>query len=288
MQDWIQENPKKTSKILITLTLTTTTILTLSIIPTNQLPVDDLLQKQDLSEDLVLHYTFDNADIDRKIIDQSGNNHTGIINGEPSFVKTGNSLALKLDGKKDYIQIKNFTPPTKKGTILANVKINNLSKNSHIIHTGNGDGWGTQQEIHLSTSNNKITAYLGSTNSNGNQYSIRSPIEKNSFQTSMTYENNNSLRLYQDGQLKNEEKGSYIETDKWPQTTFIGKPNADKRYFQGEIKEIRIYDRKLTEPELRAVNNNKQAIYLNFRNNKLNLLILIVLLSIVTFWRRKT
>ncbi|MHC4497500.1 MAG: hypothetical protein ACYS21_00135, partial [Planctomycetota bacterium] len=112
-----------------------------------------------------------------------------------------------------------------------------------IGEAGSGNGYGTQDELHIGTGNpytgNQYSIYVESTGSIGDA----------AFGTSDTgvwehvvgtYSDSNSVKLYENGTFAGEDTDfGAVESANWA-AAFIGRPTAAERYFDGLADEVRI------------------------------------------------
>ncbi len=185
--------------------------------------------------------------------------------------------AWKFDGRDAYI-ITSLTEvkALDRFTIVIWVKPGDLKKRSHIFWQGDenlanrgeqaGDGWGTQQEMHLSTGDElgrnmyakeKLTFYLGD---NERSLKITTPMSKIDWQhVAIVVKNLASTptaELYFDAHSvgKSSADGKIVR-DKWGRL-FFGKaakdgPQGDSdRDFAGMVDEFAIYDVALSADEI--------------------------------------
>ena len=207
----------------------------------------------DLERGLVAYYSFD----DCSAKDLSGNGNDGIIYGA-KCVDGKFGKALSFDGVNDYVRVPSIVPSSSEGTFMAWVKPNSIHI-GHIIYIGQstGNGFGGEEELHLSTlDNGMFSLFFGSGFINNLYYRLDggSYTAGNWYHVVGVYKNGDFVRLYVNGQLVlREETDQTIDTSNWVPPTLIGKPRANERYFNGIIDEVRIYNRALSEEEIRAL-----------------------------------
>jgi hypothetical protein len=133
---------------------------------------------------------------------------------------------------------------------------------SHIIWIGesNGDGFGAEQELHLSTlDTGEFAAYFGDGSSRillkGGKY-----VPGNWYCLTFVYRNNGICKLYVNGQMVATGSVKRVRTDKWINSLVVGGlPNSSYRAFVGRIKSLTILQKPLNDFQIfenyLAVNN---------------------------------
>ncbi|NHV98519.1 MAG: LamG domain-containing protein [Thaumarchaeota archaeon] len=133
---------------------------------------------------------------------------------------------------------------------------------SHIIWIGEskGDGFGGEQELHLSTiDTGEFAAYFGDGSSSvllkGGKY-----VPGNWYYLTFVYINNGICKLYVDGQMVASGSVKKVRTDKWINSLVVGGlANTSYRAFVGRIKSLTILQKPLSDFQILenylAVNN---------------------------------
>jgi len=133
---------------------------------------------------------------------------------------------------------------------------------SHIIWIGEskGDGFGREQELHLSTlDTGEFAAYFGDGSSRillkGGKY-----VPGNWYHLTFIYRNNGICKLYVNGQMVSSGSVKEVRTDKWVNYLVIGGlANTSYRAFAGRIKLLTILQKPLSDFQILenylAVNN---------------------------------
>ena len=205
------------------------------------------------------------------IMDDSGaGNHATANNGVASVSSSRYQKGVKLDGVDDWIEL-GFDFNEKealsyRGTIEAWIKPEKVA-NALIFWAGSGsnaDGWGPEQELHLATNQNGRFnfAYYGSNTYDGHNkfyryVSFGSYSPNVWYHVAVTYENclGGEIKCYINGQPV-EPYVSYRPNDYMTaQLSFsnvrLGKAMTGANMFKGELDEVRVYSRVLSDREIR-------------------------------------
>ncbi|HDM66840.1 MAG TPA: LamG domain-containing protein, partial [Thermoplasmatales archaeon] len=185
--------------------------------------------------------------------DSIGNNN-GEIHGA-SWVKGINDNALSFDGKNDYIRVSNNNlNPSNELTVIAWVKWDiEPSTGQHWanIISKNGDN---EWQIQHSYGNDKFEFAVKTENARKYVWSTTKPVKGKWYQVAGVYDGK-YIKIYVNGRLENKVpltgkiKTSSSEID-------IGRRTWRDRYFNGVIDEVSIYDKALTDEEIRELYNN--------------------------------
>jgi hypothetical protein len=201
---------------------------------------------------LVGYWTFDEGN-GTTTKDLSGYGNDGTLVNGPTWVTGKIGSALSLDGSNDYVNIpsKIFSFPM---TIVLLVKPQSW-KDSHYIYAseGVGDGWGVENETNVSQG---YQAYnLGFFSKTEGLEHIR----RNSGFIDLKWNHfvivlDNVYRAYIDGILQD----TYTirgtpNFSNYELRTYIGRPSQNMRFYNGLIDEVRIYNRALSDAEIKAL-----------------------------------
>jgi len=186
--------------------------------------------------------------------DSSGKEHHGtVVGATPCADRFGiPDSAYLFDGKDDYIVIEK-APQLNRDAFSISVwccfdrdaKLEGW--NSAIVSQ---DGHFNNRVFQLSTYNANMTFHLFL---KGADLQMNSTIHKDYwYHIVVTYEND-TFKLYKNGILISESKGTLTPCDEEP--LFIGRKSTDEPYFffMGKIDDIRIYERALVEEEINAL-----------------------------------
>ena len=212
-------------------------------------PVEFTISKETISAGLVGYWSFDNcSEGSTQVQDESGNNNNGSVVGEVDFTyEAAKNKSLYLTGSQ-YVKIGKFSLNT--FTISAWVKPDNVT-GEHTI-AGNPENSGFGIEIY----NGKVRGYVYVGDGYLYVEGIGIPQYVWSFVT-VTYDGN-TLKVYVDGKLAGEgtKEGSVVQSNL---DFLIGaNPGLDpdqpvSMQFQGFIDEVRLYNRALSDDEIKDV-----------------------------------
>jgi len=213
---------------------------------------------------LLAYYKFDRTI--SGILDYSMNSNGGVRKeGAYRTEDAVSGRAIGFDGVNDYIEFDNIIPSPNEGTIMVWVKPE-TKHIGNIIYIGqdSGDGFGDEQELHLSVlENGEFSIYFGSKTTNNNHYRIDAGnyIPGNWYHLVGMYKNNGFVKLFINGQeVGSDSVNKDIQTFKWIAPTLMGKPRANKRYFKGIIDEVRVYDYLLSNAEIQEIYEEEKPI----------------------------
>ena len=207
----------------------------------------------DLNDGLVAYYSFNNCDA----TDDSGNGLDGTIYGNPECVDGVVGKALEFDGVDDYIDFDATSMPSgaSERTISAWVKIKDINSENSVI------GWGRDDTRQLSEIKLEPGSYFTfhTYGSQDKKCSLKL-IEEKWYNLIVIYDKD-YVKLYVDGNKCIEESIGVINTP-----NINGRIGAfpdpftkgwDKSYFDGDVDDIRIYNRALSESEIQELYNYK-------------------------------
>lgn len=234
-----------------------------------------------VTADLVAHWSLD----DGTGKDNFGNND-GTLEGNPTKEANGKvNGALAFDGDGDYVQtsLMDELQTGENFSISLWFRANNTSQGEqHMIWIGAapGNGWGTEAELHMGLNHpkhhDKLTFYFGSSTDISGQ-SINMVSEDEFTDTSDWHHLVGAIEsadgptvygtMYLDGKLlKHLEQGADLVTtastevppdrNGWNTNLRIGAPADVKRYFDGLIDEVAVWDHTLTQEEAALVMAN--------------------------------
>ncbi len=232
-----------------------------------------------LKNGLVAHYKFDEQDGATTLIDSSGNHNDGTIHGGVTFVDGVIGKAGRFDGVDDYILVPNSsTFPSDAITIsywinrdsLPNGLNNYISKElafqSYLLDNGSFESgfW--------KGSAGQWSGYLVNSNieNNLNKWILYTLTFDNQYKEAKSYINGALV----DSKIETD-VNAYLRTSNEPM--YIGRNGSqDVYYIQGKLDDLRIYNRALTDAEIKAlyekgsINNGILQVNGNFlKNNEL-------------------
>lgn len=202
--------------------------------------------------DLVHHLKFENN------IDDEMNNSKPLLYG-PKFIEGVVDRALQFNGGGDYMRI--FQPFFEKHNAFSvSLWIKPKGKTPDIqmiLWQGKGDGGdsATQDEARLNL-NEEGDEVIFRMTTTGHPLLVNGSVKKNEWNhvvviVKNTQYQNFSADLYINGNFtRHHELNQSMLLMEYNKTLFIGKPEANSRYFKGSLDEIRFYKTYLSEKEI--------------------------------------
>ncbi len=198
---------------------------------------------------LVAYYALDN-----NVEDSSGNNLNGTIVGTPSYITGVAGMALSLNGVDDYVNCGDNASfdITEQITLSAWVNTSDSGNGQHNPFVTKGD----QSYAIKHASGNSMEFFIY----DGTWQTLSSPVD-DSFNGAWHHVagtfDGNQLRLYVDGNLADSmDHTGAIATTTYPVNIGRNSQNVD-RFYEGAIDEVRIYNRALSEGEIRYIAGDK-------------------------------
>ena len=204
-------------------------------------------------------------DEDDIIRDSSGNGHDGEFAGnKPEWDNGKFGKALLFNGSSDFVRINTQLVSPEAGTIMLWLRADNPARDDqHIFYVGQGggDGWCTQDEFHLGF---RASGPLNFSDCSGGGvvdnrlWDINSvaPVKGQWHHLAATWKAKEFAKLYVDGAMRGQKVPlpEFI-SETWQEIVYIGKPSANKRYFEGAIDEVAILNEALDESDIKMVMN---------------------------------
>lgn len=207
---------------------------------------------------LMAYYSFD----DGTAKDDSGNGNDGVVHGA-AVVEGVKGKALYFDGVDDYVKIRDLVPYiTNDWTLAAWVKAESFTDHREGIV---GSGWDFHDWYLGVTGKRENKSFVvwvarGSEFLSPNTYSATcGPISAGQWYFIAGVREGKTLKLYVNGELKS------VKTDTiWGKSEgypfYIARTNAGLDWYEGErfngvIDEVRVYNRALSDEEIRALYN---------------------------------
>lgn len=222
------------------------------------LPSEDKAEKVNLDKDpnLVGWWKFD-EDSGETAADSSGHNRKGELKAGLSFetnsVPGRIGMALKLDGKEQYIEITGYkgVTGTKARTVSAWIKTTNFR--SEFVSWGFDDYgqmfiFGIIRRSGIGITPNGGYFYSGSKAHDDAWHHVVVVVDDVELPNL-----HDDVRLYQDGELAEIDDIGLL--DLWPINTGSKLDVRIGRRFEGLLDDVRIYDRPLSEDEVKALFN---------------------------------
>jgi hypothetical protein len=202
----------------------------------------------DLNAGLVANYSFD----DCTAKDVSGNGHDGTINGNPQCVDGAKGKAFSFDGIADFIDLTG-KPIAQQGnnprSIFVWGKTTDQKSYQRVVATGTT---GFNQAFNILLWANGQPGIMGYDN---DFYIDTVTVADGKWHFIGATYDGNTISIWIDGVLKGSKKMAYNTTGN---NNFIGRANDDQTtiettYFDGSIDDIRVYNRALSETEIKSL-----------------------------------
>ena len=178
----------------------------------------------------------------------SNTNHgttTGMVSGDQQTVKINGGL--NFDATDAYIQTTSGESKTASAiTWEVWFKADSVGARRHLLWEGNsvGNGWGGEQEMHLSTDVNQLTALYGESDGGGEVQIDYAFTDTASLHHAVfvvaSPGTSPSGTLYVDGTSRGTDTGTQTDRSGWDTNFRIGRPGTSERYFDGTLDEVRV------------------------------------------------
>ncbi len=222
----------------------------------SQISNNSKVQNNDfLNDGLIGYWSFDNGDAR----DDSGNGNNGTAYGGVTYVDGVSGKAASFDGKTSYVTIINNLPKT--FSISFWINTNNQSRMGKYAYEGDGLIWsdigGRANDFTIAYLNNTISFFCGA--SNEKNMIFNKSITKNNWEhIVIKKDSNNSKISILINNMKNEV--DYNDSSVLNANSIIsfGANILDKRFFNGFIDEVKIYNRALSDTEIKELYEMKK------------------------------
>ena len=203
-------------------------------------------------------------DGDGAVRDSSDNGHDGEFVGKAKWDKGKFGTALLFNGSTDSAKIPTQLINSEAGTIALWIRADNPTKDDqHIIYTGQGggDGWCQQDEFHLGFRGGgplNFSDCSGGGLIDNRLWDINAvvPVKGQWYHVAATWRAEEFAKLYVDGVLAGQKAPiPKFAFETWEDIVYIGKPAANKRFFEGAIDEIGIFNVDLDEDDIKTIMN---------------------------------
>ncbi|MCK5229974.1 MAG: LamG domain-containing protein, partial [Desulfobulbaceae bacterium] len=211
----------------------------------------------DLTDGLVAYYSFDgNGD------DQSGNNNHGVENGGIQYKQGMNGDSVSFDGVDDYIRVPSHPTlnPVDQLSISFWVKVDGFTNVwSPIVHKGGPITGGYANREYTVWLRNNSFLYLASAGDSSAQnynYSYCAQLGYWKHFVGIIDRQNHQIKIYVDGILRDESYDPYWTFNNNNEDLIFGwteETSSTFSPFKGQMDELRIYNRVLTEHEIRTL-----------------------------------
>ena len=210
-----------------------------------------------LSDGLVGHWSMDDG-TGTHVSDLSGNGNDGTMtNMDPNtdWVTGKLGKALDFDGVNDYETLSSRPIGSNSSSFSVS-----LWMNARTVNTGGGSYLNQKQIFNLSDSPTMYisqTGYLEFVFWNGSSY--QGVVGSEMISTNQWYHvvgtyDGSGLRLFVDGKKSAINNiGYFLTSPRTPIENVTGKANTNDRYFNGQIDDVRVYNRALSGEEVKAL-----------------------------------
>ena len=195
--------------------------------------------------------------MESNVQDSSGKNLHGTANGDPEYLdsRAGLGKALAFDGVNDYVDL-----PI--GTLIST--LSNSTFAAWVNFSGAGDGW--QRAFDFGNNTNTYMFMTVNSSLGGSRFAIRTSAVEEQMVTSprpfgtgwrhlavVIDSATMTLRLYEDGSLVDTGETELLPSDLGVTTqNWLGRSMwTDDPYYTGSLDDVRIYNRALSEGEIR-------------------------------------
>ncbi len=215
--------------------------------------IEALCPSDPLAEGLQLHWTFEDRS-GNQILDQSGNERHGTLQGGGTFVDGQEGDAVSLDGIDDYISFVGPRDPALYGglegafTVSSRVRLDDVGKHNALCY-----GCGPFRALFVGTApyGARAMAALFDQGTGGLTWPWSAPAlaEDRWTEVTMVVEGGVGTRFYLDCALDSEDLDPEVGLRNYGYSS-VGQGGAPGQWYQGDIDELRIWDRALTDEEI--------------------------------------
>jgi hypothetical protein len=218
--------------------------------------------KVDLARGLILYLPLDEVEAGATAHDASGNGHDGVPSENPPVPSTSippvgldNSRSLRFDGANQLLDLGNPATLNVAGAVTIAAWIRPLATDGYRNIVAHGYRDVPPQELALRVNGGRYEFIAW----DGSDHVARTPVpdgDIDNWHHLCGVYSGRSYRIYRDGELFAERADSFAPfavDESWAVGGRSVEIPADRRYFDGFIDEVRIYNRALSEDEVRAL-----------------------------------
>jgi predicted outer membrane repeat protein len=216
----------------------------------------DFAEFRALEDGLLLHWTFEDRS-GNQVLDVSGNNRHGTLQGGGTFVSSPVGEAVSLDGVDDWVSLVGPRDPALYGgitgnfTISARVRVGNVGKYNTLCY-----GCGPFATMYVGTPIYGARSMSGLFNKTTSgvlwPWTTQSLSNDTWVDVTMVVEGGVKARHYLDCAYDSEFANVNIGLKNYGSSSFGRGANASA-WFDGEVDELRIWDRALTDAEIASI-----------------------------------
>lgn len=188
-------------------------------------------------------------------------NHGTAVNG-PTFVAGMSGNAMSFDGSNDYVQLPNSIANSAAGSVSMWIRTNtNFTNFAHLFYlspVASGDGFGAEQELHVSfRADERLHFYIKDAANGVNDINIISPASyaNNAWHHIVaTWDINGNAVLYANGvQVASavHDAASFSGSS----VVRLGRPGANTRYYSGLMDDVRLYNVAISALQVQELYN---------------------------------
>ena len=232
-----------------------TKIFILAVSATTVLMFTTMAEAQVVEDGLVSYWTFDEADIDGKTVIDIWGENDGTIQGGAKGNEGKVGEALEFDGADSRVEVLNneSLALSDEFTVEAWVMVNKFVTNAAVVAKGTGSGFFALEVVDIAAAPNGWKVRI---NAGGNAQGQDFPDNKTGewYHLVMVVDGRGAkgLKLYVDGELQKEPiDSSAVGVLTCPEHLYIGYEQRNNMWFNGVIDEVRIYNRALTDKEIK-------------------------------------
>ena len=205
---------------------------------------------------LVLHLTFD-EDKGNNVTDYSGNNNNGTIKGNPEWVEGKYEKALALNGAGDTIEIPHDDSLNMTNAVTMEMWVKLAADGGNDSEVGLEKGGWEAGEYGLYAfyvpGNGSAVQFkdLPEACADANSGHLGPDLRDDQWNHLAGVWDGKEIFLYVDGELEMSVKCAGGTLGKNKQSIYIGSRTASVRFLKGAVDEVRIYNRALSETEVK-------------------------------------
>lgn len=209
-------------------------------------------------ENLVLYYTFDEI-VNNKVLDLSGKYNHGDNYGA-TVVKGKYGRALSFDGLDDYVEVSDnpSIQPTNAITVMGWVNLRGFTRHGGIVCRGiGGNGY-----FLMLAMNDTALRWEVNTDVSGRVYThSKTKLEYSKwYHFACTYDGS-KIEIYINGKLESTYAGEGNIVYPASKNLYLGRSDYGANYLYGVIDETRIYNRALSESEIKLIYELEKELY---------------------------
>ncbi|MFV8752915.1 LamG-like jellyroll fold domain-containing protein [Nannocystaceae bacterium ST9] len=212
--------------------------------------------REGLADGLLLHWTFEDRN-GTQILDVSGNNRHGVLQGGASFLASPVGEAVVLDGVDDFVSFTGPRDPALYGgvdgdfTISARVRVANVGKYNTLCY-----GCGPFSAMYVGTPIYGARSMSGLFNKSNNgilwPWTTQSLVADTWVDVTLVVDGGVRARHYRDCTLDAELVNANLGLKNYNSSSF-GKGTQAATWFQGQVDELRIWNRALSDAEIAEI-----------------------------------